>query len=125
MKTCSKCKKEKPVNEFFKNRSNKDGHDCQCKKCHETYAKKHYWKKHLKKTLNITVEDYDKFYRQQKGRCAICGVHQSELNRRLDTDHSHDTGRIRGLLCRRCNLLLGNAKDDITILKKAITYLKN
>lgn len=69
----------------------------------------------LKHNYGITTVEYDLIFKTQSGCCAICGRHQTELKTRLCVDHSHKTGRIRGLLCRRCNLVLGvyenNAKD--------------
>jgi len=65
----------------------------------------------------------------QNGVCAICGQVESDVNhktqevRGMAVDHCHDSGKIRGLLCRSCNTLLGNAKDNIDILKRAIDYL--
>lgn len=73
--------------------------------------------------FNITIEDYNKLFEKQNGRCSICDKHQSELNVALSVDHDHITGRIRSLLCGNCNLLLGNANDNIDILKNAIEYL--
>lgn len=58
-------------------------------------------------------------------QCTICGKAVSEVKRQvLCADHDHNTGKARGLLCPVCNLLLGYAYDDITILEKAINYLK-
>lgn len=59
----------------------------------------------------------------QNGQCKICGIHQSSLKENLTVDHDHSTGKVRGLLCRKCNLLLGNAKDEPSILQRAIVYL--
>lgn len=42
----------------------------------------------------------------------------------LAVDHSHKTGRVRGLLCKRCNLTIGAAEDDIALLGKMIAYLE-
>lgn len=58
---------------------------------------------------------------QQSGVCAICGKPDK---RKLSIDHCHETGAIRGLLCRRCNLGLGCFGDDVEALKKAIEYLE-
>lgn len=55
----------------------------------------------------------------QKGLCKLC-----ELPKKLVVDHCHETGKVRGLLCRNCNLLIGHAKEDIVILQNAINYLK-
>lgn len=59
--------------------------------------------------------------------CSICGATESGRKGkkiRLAVDHCHTTGRIRGLLCHRCNVLLGLAKDDLGILKSAAGYLE-
>jgi hypothetical protein len=79
--------------------------------------------RHKLKTLGITAVDYDKMYNEQNGRCAICGKHQLELNKSLHLDHCHLTGIVRGILCSNCNTGLGLFKDDIKILRCAISYL--
>ena len=61
---------------------------------------------------------------KQTGCCTICGKHQAELKRTMAIDHDHKTGKIRGLLCGQCNFLIGNAYEDINILKNAIKYLQ-
>ncbi len=70
----------------------------------------------------ISLEEYDVLVKAQNGICAIC--HQPETRRSLDVDHDHATGEIRGLLCTRCNRLLGYAKDSAAILSSAIDYLE-
>lgn len=57
----------------------------------------------------------------QDGVCAICGT--APAGQALALDHCHDTGKIRGLLCKHCNLGLGLFKDDTTLLTKAREYL--
>jgi len=78
----------------------------------------------LRRNYNITLEDYNKLFSNQEGKCAICGIPQSELKNKLGVDHNHTTGKVRGLLCNKCNLSLGNIKDDIKILLNMINYLK-
>lgn len=62
--------------------------------------------------------------REQNNMCKICGVPEMELNRRLHLDHDHKTGRFRGLLCKKCNSLLGFVNDNPKILEAAISYLE-
>ncbi len=66
---------------------------------------------------------YNEMFSQQKGCCAICKKHQSELKKSLHVDHCHATGKVRELLCQECNHLLGNSQDDMKILLAAIAYL--
>ena len=62
-------------------------------------------------------------FNKQEGKCLICGHHQNEFKRRFDVDHNHITGKIRGLLCINCNLIIGNAYENINTLKEIIDYL--
>ena len=79
---------------------------------------------HLKNTYGITMEDYDKLFQKQKGRCVICKKHQLELKNRLVVDHDHETGVIRGLLCYGCNSILGLSGDSRKVLENALLYLE-
>jgi len=121
-KVCTKCGKELPATKvyFHKQSSGKYGLRSWCKDCRKEHSR-------LKDTLrryNITVNDYNKMFKDQKGRCAICGRHQIELDRRLCIDHNHKTDEIRGLLCNDCNSILGYSKDSQLILLKSIEYLR-
>lgn len=80
-----------------------------------------YW---LKQKYGIDINDYNDLYLSQQGRCFLCGVHSSELNKPLCVDHSHETGKIRSLLCLSCNTGLGQFKENILVMEKAIQYLK-
>lgn len=75
----------------------------------------------------ITLKDYDELLQKQNGKCAICQQIEIKKNQHglvsLAVDHDHKTGKVRGLLCSKCNCLLGYAKDSIINLKKAIDYL--
>jgi hypothetical protein len=74
----------------------------------------------LKKKFNITIEIYDKKFNDQSGLCKICGKSQEK---KLAVDHCHSTGKIRDLLCSKCNIGLGHFFDDPEILLKAREYL--
>ena len=78
----------------------------------------------LKSAYGITIEQYNQMYKEQEGRCKICGVHQAECKKAFAVDHNHDTGEVRGLLCMECNTGIGKLGDNVELLKKAIEYLK-
>jgi hypothetical protein len=69
----------------------------------------------------IGLEEYNEILFRQNGKCAICGAEPS--NKNLYIDHNHETGKVRGLLCPRCNFGLGHFKDSSVLLKSAIDYL--
>jgi len=78
---------------------------------------------HLKKTYGITIQDYDKLLEAQKGKCAICKGGTSKNF--FAVDHNHKNGRIRGLLCARCNTGLARFMDSYTNVARAARYLKD
>ena len=82
-----------------------------------------YYENAKLKRHGITIEQYNEIYAKQKGKCAICGKHQNDSAHILAIDHNHITGKIRGLLCVKCNLILGHANDNVQILAEAINYL--
>ncbi len=78
-------------------------------------------KKHLRRKYNMTESEYDWLLKEQNGRCAIC--YREPKGRRLAVDHNHRTGKIRGLLCGKCNAGLGLFDESIDVLKEAARYL--
>lgn len=87
-------------------------------------------KMHLKRDFGVTIEDYEKMWYEQEGKCGnpACSVQKPLFpvsgNRRLHIDHDHRTGQIRGLLCHGCNTGLGNIGDSVEKLEGLINYLK-
>jgi len=77
----------------------------------------------LKHLYGITLAEYNEMLEAQGGVCAICGKTPEANGRRLSVDHDHEINKNRGLLCRRCNLGLGNFEDDLELLVIAISYL--
>lgn len=94
------------------------------------YARRH----NLKKNYGITLEDYDAMLAEQGGVCALCrkdrkgegdtGRHAEYGGRHMAIDHNHVTGKIRGILCHRCNRMLGHVKEDVEVFRRAIEYLE-
>lgn len=83
--------------------------------------------RHYKKRYGLTYEDVVNLYESQKYLCAICSKDVTLGGSRETTgviDHDHDTGRVRGVLCIPCNLMIGYSKDSVAILEKAMAYLK-
>ena len=62
-------------------------------------------------------------YNKQHGMCWICRIHQRKLTYRLFVDHNHETGKVRALLCSRCNTGLGYLEDEDFMIK-AKEYLE-
>lgn len=89
-----------------------------------------YKRKFTVKKYGLSAEEYRILYEAQKGLCAICLRQETAINpsgelRDLNIDHSHETGEVRGLLCRNCNVALGLFNDSLDILAKATNYLSN
>lgn len=96
------------------------------------YRSKHGCKKASKPALvrkrcrrhGLSVELYEFMLREQEGLCDICKNPETREGWPLSIDHDHATGHIRGLLCHKCNKMLGLAKDSVLLLESAIKYLK-
>jgi hypothetical protein len=112
------------------------------KKSHNNYTKAYYLKhkdkllkdgfrQALKRNFNLSINDYNTMMQEQKGVCAICKRTETlkKTNRtsvrRLSVDHDHKTGKVRGLLCNRCNVILGKIEDNTILLNTMIKYLQN
>jgi len=81
--------------------------------------------RHLKRKYNITLAQFQDLIRRSGNRCQCCRIPFSRLLRqRPNVDHCHATGKIRGILCNRCNVLLGHAFDNPKILRQCARYLE-
>lgn len=78
------------------------------------------------KRVGATPEMYNAMYQAQGGLCAICKTDKPDLPKgdNFAVDHCHKTKRVRGLLCNRCNLVLGKAEDDPLLLEAMAAYLR-
>ena len=78
----------------------------------------------IKYKYGLTLKEYNLKLIDQGNCCAICGTDvPGGGHKNLYVDHNHNTGKVRGLLCRNCNLMIGYAKDNNDILEAAIKYL--
>jgi hypothetical protein len=79
---------------------------------------------HMKRAYGLDFKDYERMLEAQNGVCAICSSPPPNNRKtRLAIDHCHKTGKVRGLLCDKCNRSIGLLKDDVSVLKSAIKYL--
>lgn len=135
-KTCAKCGETKSLDQFGSNKRNKDGLDYRCKSCRKQDAQDRRQKareagtyktskaeENRKLRYGLSVDEYESLLQKQGGVCAICKG-QCPTGWRLAVDHSHETGKVRGLLCLQCNTALGQFKDSPELLAHAIKYLQ-
>jgi hypothetical protein len=134
-KICSKCVLEKPLLEFYKDRTHKDGYSSTCKPCSLQTSRQ--WKKEnreryknyqLLKAYNITREQYNHLLKLQNNQCAVCEITQEQhtalFGKELAVDHDHKTGKVRGILCDKHNQALGFIGNDSEVLIRLFEYLK-
>lgn len=119
-KTCIDCLRALPEKDFYRNRRNIAS---RCKACHAQEG----LERRFLRLYGISHETYNDMFAAQCGVCAICGEKQSKRNgriTRLAVDHDHKTGKVRSLLCTRCNLGIGFFLDEQDRLAAAMEYLK-
>jgi hypothetical protein len=126
MKFCPDCETLKPREDFPRSKNKKDGLGGYCKSCHNLRTKatverlygsaRHF---HLKRRYGISAAEVDAMIRAQGGLCLVCRERPAE-----HVDHDHLTGAVRGVLCFSCNGGLGQFRDRVDIMTKAITYLE-
>lgn len=114
-KQCSKCRETKPMDDFHNDKRNRDGRASFCKQC---FAEQQFIPRIVRK-YGLTEDEYRALVAKHDGKCGIC----NEANK-LVIDHCHKSGKVRALLCDRCNRLLGVADDKIDLLKAAIAFLE-
>lgn len=110
---CTRCGNERPATMFATTSS-------VCSECRTKPTK-------IVDVVRLTNREYKRMLKAQKGRCAVCRKKETETRsgiiKRFAADHKHGTKVVRGLLCGRCNRLLGMAEDNPKILRRALRYL--
>lgn len=142
MKTCSKCKTEKPLSEFGALSTSKDGHKGQCKVCIKSvweawYANPENREKnrarnrgysqtekgkansHRKRLARygLTAQEFEDLTRASNGLCDSCKTRVG-----TSIDHDHKTGKVRGFLCSQCNTALGLLGDNSDMIQRLLMY---
>lgn len=89
---------------------------------HHKHRRKYFKKWCMMNKYGITIEQVSEMKFTQKSRCALCGdKFRGEID--VCVDHNHSTGQVRELLCKRCNLGIGQLREDPQLLLKAHDYL--
>ena len=96
------------------------------------YDKIRTWRRNgdLKKHFGISLDQYNEMLEAQGFVCAICNLPETQkcsttgVVYKLAVDHCHKTGKVRALLCSRCNRTLGMVDDDVLLLQKLSAYIQ-
>jgi len=140
-KICTKCKESKPV-EMFSKGEGPYGKRSSCKACqlkkNNAWRKKNpeKWRKltvkhsksdktrdsYLKRKYGITLANYNKMLIEQNYVCKVCH-NKNNINHRLYVDHHHESGVVRGLLCHKCNLIIGMCNEEPGRLLKIVEFI--
>ena len=141
---CIHCKRDKQETDFnlFRGKRNRTCRECRAKNNlwysqdlngRKTKAKEYYQRikpyiakyrsdLRLNRKYNLSREDWNTMLRQQNNKCLICGCKFGKV--KPCVDHNHETGKVRRLLCRECNLSL-QVLEDKDFVKKANIYLES
>jgi hypothetical protein len=132
MKICSVCRTEKPLSDYFKSTKTKGGYEHRCKVCKVEVNRASYMRNKKAVKLRMIERKYgldeDAYLDMLDGGCEVCGSVQN-----LCVDHDHSCcpvnsatcGKcIRGILCRRCNMVEGVFKNDAKNIKNLVKYMQ-
>ena len=131
-KTCRKCNKIKFLTEFYFD-SKRKLYRNSCRSCdaliqrrrgqeHPDRRREIHRKYIYKKNYGITLEEYDAMLKDQGGVCACCGSDNPGGYGRFVVDHNHRTGRVRSLLCNRCNVVYGQLEESANLIINLLRY---
>lgn len=128
-KTCTRCERERPIEDYYALAAGRCGRQSWCKDCLKENSRlnRHTWpsqspaatrRRHLKRRYGLTEAALAALAEAQEGRCAICSSLWEVV------DHDHVSGAVRGLLCHPCNAAIGLLKDDGGRMRAAADYVE-
>lgn len=126
MKTCTKCKEKKQLSEFHLIGKRKPGkRESWCKLCKNASKRKYYnaekgLANHRRSRYGLTEDEIIYLWDIQNGQCGIC---KKILNSKFCVDHDHKDGKVRGLLCYRCNMMLSIFENDTSAIDRMVSWL--
>lgn len=112
---CFRCQSVKPVEAFGVNRRRVSGRQTACRDCWKPMTAEYRY--------GISPEDQRSLLDSQGGGCALCSRVVGVPDSPACIDHDHNTGSVRGILCRQCNSALGTLGDSVEGLRNALAYL--
>lgn len=118
-KLCSFCHQYKDFEKFGTNGNGKL--KSRCKDCQGKYNTQYHKEIFRFDRYGITKEIFKQMLNNQNNKCAICEISVNERSSHID--HCHSTGKVRGILCEKCNKGLGQFNDNVNYLNNAIKYL--
>lgn len=130
--TCYECRETKPVDNFklrdinCKNLERRVNYcwTCRSRRNRRRYGMRTGFLYNLKRRYGLSEEQVDAMLIDSSGLCASCGEPFNDMKSEPHVDHCHKTGRVRDLLCTRCNLIAGILEGDVRRFKLILGYLK-
>lgn len=133
-KICVKCKEEKDIDLFYRASDKNNERHIYCKACKKQYdaeRKERYadttMNSYYLRTYGISLNEYNDMLVKQNYVCLICSNQETTKHGdkviKLSVDHNHITGKVRGLLCKKCNAAIAMYNEDEDIIQRAIDYL--
>jgi Recombination endonuclease VII len=145
MRACFRCKAIKPLDDFRPYNGRTDKKHSWCKPCCNSWDREYYHKNKnkfqqkaklyrkkypdkvrnsmLSQTYGISLEDWNSLFVAQGSQCKVCGADTPRGNKFWHTDHNHETGRVRGILCSTCNQTIGFVERNLVSLFSLIEHI--
>ena len=130
---CNKCGEVKQLTDFYKTGrktdKNKNNRHYTCKECTKARVKRNhnsttYRRQHLRRNYDISLEEYEEMLSIQGSKCAVCKTEKAGGKHNVFcVDHDHVTGKVRELLCKDCNIVLGIINDSPEHLGRLMAYI--
>jgi hypothetical protein len=119
-KACNRCGQVRQLDGFHKQHTRPDGRRSICKECLSAQARPYL----LSKRFGLSESDFSALLASQGNGCALCGVAKPGGRwENFHVDHCHETGKVRGILCYRCNVAIGQLGDNEAGMARALAYI--